>query len=148
MNTLLKEHTEPKQYPNCFGCGADNPIGLRLQYRRIGDAVVTEFTPGDEHEGWPDIVHGGIITTLLYEVMENFAYRNGTIAMMRGMHTSFRRPAKIGKRITATARLEVSSDREISVTATLTQDKLIAEGSAKLITLTQERIESLGIAQP
>ena len=97
MNTLLKEHTEPKQYPNCFGCGADNPIGLRLQYRRIGDAVVTEFTPGDEHEGWPDIVHGGIITTLLYEVMENFAYRNGTVAMMRSMHTSFRRPAKTGR---------------------------------------------------
>ena len=148
MNTLLKEHTEPKQYPNCFGCGADNPIGLRLQYRRIGDTVVTEFTPGDEHEGWPDIVHGGIITTLLYEVMENFAYRNGTIAMMRSMHTSFRRPAKIGERITATARLEESADREMSVTATLTQDKLIAEGRAKLITLTQERIASLGIAQP
>ena len=148
MNTLLKEHTEPKQYPNCFGCGADNPIGLRLKYRREGDAVVTEFTPGDEHEGWPDIVHGGIITTLLYEVMENFAYQNGTIAMMRSMHTSFRRPAKTGRRITATARLEVSADGEMSVTATLTQDKLIAEGRAKLITLTQERIESLGIAQP
>ena len=148
MNTLLKEHTEPKQYPNCFGCGADNPIGLRLQYRRIGDAVVTEFTPGDEHEGWPDIVHGGIITTLLYEVMENFAYRNGTIAMMRDMHTSFRRPAKTGRRITATARLEESADREMSVTATLTQDKLIAEGRAKLIILTQERIASLGITQP
>ena len=80
--------------------------------------------------------------------MENFAYQNGTIAMMRSMHTSFRRPAKTGKRITATARLEESADREMSVTATLTQDKLIAEGSAKLIALTQERIESLGIAQP
>jgi acyl-coenzyme A thioesterase PaaI-like protein len=148
LSTLSKEHTGPKQYPNCFGCGADNPIGLRLQYRREGDAVVTEFTPGDEHEGWPDIVHGGIITTLLYEVMENFAYQNGTIAMMRSMHTSFRRPAKTGRRITATARLEVSADREMSVTATLTQNKLIAEGRAKLITLTQERIASLGIAQP
>ena len=148
MSTISKEHTEPKQYPNCFGCGADNPIGLRLQYRREGDAVVTEFTPGDEHEGWPDIVHGGIITTLLYEVMENFAYQNGTIAMMRGMSTNFRRPAKTGRRITATARLEVSADHEMSVTATLTQNKLIAEGRAKLITLTQERIASLGIAQP
>ena len=148
MSTLLKEHTEPKQYPNCFGCGADNPIGLRLQYRRIGDAVVTEFTPGDEHEGWPDIVHGGIITTLLYEVMENFAYRNGTVAMMRSMHTSFRRPAKTGRRITATARLEVSSDHEMSVTGNLTQDKLIAEGTAQLVALPREHIESLGITQP
>ena len=148
MNTLLKEHTEPKQYPNCFGCGADNPIGLRLQYRREGDAVVTEFTPGDKHEGWPDIVHGGIITTLLYEVMENFAYQNGTVAMMRSMHTSFRRPAKTGRRITATARLEVSSGREMSVTANLTQDKLIAEGTAQLVALPREHIESLGITQP
>ena len=149
MNTLLKEHTEPKQYPNCFGCGADNPIGLRLQYRREGDAVVTEFTPGDEHEGWPGIVHGGIITTLLYEVMENFAYQNGTIAMMRSMHTSFRRPAKTGRAHHGnSAPRRERRPREMSVTATLTQDKLIAEGRAKLITLTQERIASLGIAQP
>ena len=145
MSTLLREHTGPKQYRNCFGCGADNPIGLRLQYRREGDAVVTEFTPGDEHEGWPGIVHGGIITTLLYEVMENFAYQNGTIAMMRGMSTNFRRPAKTGKRITATARLEVSADREMSVSANLTQDKLIAEGTAQLVALTPDRIQILGI---
>ena len=145
MSTLLREHTGPKQYRNCFGCGADNPIGLRLQYRGEGDAVVTEFTPGDEHEGWPGIVHGGIITTLLYEVMENFAYQNGTITMMRGMSTNFRRPAKTGKRITATARLEVSADREMSVSANLTQDKLIAEGTAQLVALTPDRIQILGI---
>ena len=50
-------------YSNCFGCGEDNPIGLCLKYRFEGDALVTDFTPGSEHEGWPGIVNGGIIAT-------------------------------------------------------------------------------------
>ena len=135
-----------KSYPNCFGCGANNPVGLRLTYRNEGDAIVTDFTPGGTHEGWPGIVHGGIISTLLYEVMENLAYRNGTIAMMRDMEVNFRRPAKIGKRITAIARLELSAGSKMSVTATLVQNNLIAEGSANLVALSDERINRLGIA--
>ena len=142
------EIVEPqRQYPNCFGCGADNPIGLRLRYRHEGDALLTEFTPGEAHQGWPGIVHGGIITTLLYEVMENFAYHNGAMPMMRNMQTRFRRPAKTGERITATASLINRNGREMSVTASLTQaqGELIAEGSAELVALRPEHIERLGI---
>ena len=142
----VEPHIEPEgKYPNSFGCGADNPIGLRLQYRREGDALVTEFTPGEEHEGWRGIVHGGIITTLFYEVMENFAYLNGTVAMMRDMNARFRSPAKIGEPIIAIARLGERAGREMSVSATLTQGKLIAEGSAQLVALRQEQIKRLGI---
>ena len=136
----------PQAYPNCFGCGANNPVGLHLTYRHEGDAVVTEFTPGGTHEGWPGIVHGGILATLLYEVMENLAYQNGTVAMMRDMEVSFRRPARIGKRIVAVARLELSADREMTVSATLVQNNLIAEGSAKLVALRDDQIDRLGIA--
>ena len=139
--------TQPQEYPNCFGCGADNSIGLHLRYRHQGEALVTEFTPEYAHEGWPGIVHGGIITTLLYEVMENFAYRNGTIAMMRDMDVKFLRPAHTGKRITALARLELNVGREMSLTATLVQDKVVAEGTAHLKSLTQEQINRLGITQ-
>ena len=134
-----------QKYPNCFGCGADNPIGLRLQYRWQDDALTTEFTPGDEHEGFSGIVHGGIITTLLYEVMENFSYLRGDIAMMRDMQTRFRSPAKIGERITARAWLDDRTARETTVTATLTQSKLIAQGTAQLVILSPERTKQLGI---
>ena len=150
MNTsftdLVKtEHEKVREYPNCFGCGKNNPFGLQLTFRDQGDALVTDFTPSGTHEGWPGIVHGGIISTLLYEVMENLAYRNGAVTMMRDLEINFRRPAKIGKRITAVARLELWADREMSVTATLVQNNLIAEGSANLVTLTPDRIQSLGI---
>ncbi len=132
-------------YPNCFGCGENNPIGLHLTYRKEGDAIVTDFMPGGAHEGWPGIVHGGIIATLLYEVMENFAYQNGTVTMMRNMDVRFRRPASIGKRITGIARLERSTDREFSIYATLVQNNIVAEGSAQLISLRDDQIARLGI---
>ncbi len=140
-----RSRDELQAYPNCFGCGPNNPVGLQLTYRFQGDALVTDFMPGGTHEGWPGIVHGGILATLLYEVMENFAFRNGIITMMRDMEVQFRRPANIGRNITALARLELSADREMSVTGTLVQNTVIAEGSARLVSLTQEHIDRLGI---
>ncbi len=145
MNTSFTELEKIQEYPNCFGCGQNNPFGLQLIFRHQGDALVTDFTPGGTHEGWPGIVHGGIISTLLYEIMENLAYRNGTVAMMRNLEVNFRRPAKIGKRITAVARLELCAGRDMSVTATLVQNNLIAEGNANLVALSQEQIDRLGI---
>jgi len=53
----------------CFACGTDNPIGLHLHFYRLGNAVCTDITLGKYHEGWQDIAHGGIISTLLDEVM-------------------------------------------------------------------------------
>ena len=64
-------------YPRCFGCGQENPIGLRLSFDHDGDALVARFVPGEDHQGWPGIVHGGIIATLLYEVLENFPHQRG-----------------------------------------------------------------------
>lgn len=138
----------PRRYPQCFGCGDANPIGLRLRYRREGERLVTEFTPGEAHQGWPGIVHGGIIATLLYEVMENLPHYAGTVAMMRGMQTRFRRPALTGERITAAAWLTSGAGREMRATAQLTrgEGELIAEGSADLVALREEHIRRLGIA--
>ncbi len=142
------EHT-PRRYPQCFGCGDANPIGLRLRYRREGERLVTEFTPGEAHQGWPGIVHGGIIATLLYEVMENLPYHAGKVAMMRGMQTRFRRPALTGERITAAAWLTSGgAGREMRATAQLTrgQGEIVAEGSADLVALGEDHIKRLGIA--
>jgi beta-phosphoglucomutase family hydrolase len=52
----------------CFACGEDNPIGLKLKPVYDGEKVRAEFTPGEYHQGWDNIVHGGILYTLLDEV--------------------------------------------------------------------------------
>jgi acyl-coenzyme A thioesterase PaaI-like protein len=54
---------------NCFVCGTHNPHGLHLRFRREGTEVLADFTPGTQHAGFRDIVHGGIIATALDEAM-------------------------------------------------------------------------------
>ena len=66
-----------REFPHCFECGPQYPFGLKLELRLEGDELETEFVPGEEHGGWPGTVHGGIITGLLYEVMENLPYHQG-----------------------------------------------------------------------
>ena len=53
----------------CFGCGDNNPIGLRLRFAYAGNGVEASFTPSAEHQGFHDVVHGGIISTVLDEAM-------------------------------------------------------------------------------
>jgi beta-phosphoglucomutase family hydrolase len=52
----------------CFGCGEDNPIGLKLRPVYDGEKVVVRFTPREQHQGWYNVTHGGIIFSILDEI--------------------------------------------------------------------------------
>jgi uncharacterized protein (TIGR00369 family) len=54
---------------SCFVCGESNSIGMKLRLETDGRIVQTRFTPRPEHIGFKQVVHGGIIATLLDEVM-------------------------------------------------------------------------------
>ena len=53
----------------------------RRLYRPI--LIAKSIAQSGEHQGWPGIVHGGIITSLLYEVLENLLYYQGVVTMMK-----------------------------------------------------------------
>ena len=129
-----------RPYPNCFGCGDENPFGLRLDMTVTDGELKTNFTPMPHHQGWPGIVHGGVISALLYEVMENWVYLNGIVTMMRSMNARLIAPAAVGQTISATSRLETREGREICVAAKLESDgKIIARGRASLVELDERR---------
>jgi acyl-coenzyme A thioesterase PaaI-like protein len=52
----------------CFACSQENPIGLKLKPVQDGNKVTAEFTAGKFHQGWDNVIHGGILYTLLDEV--------------------------------------------------------------------------------
>ena len=62
-------------YDGCFGCGKDNPIGLHLHMKRVDDHCEAVFTPQKEHESYGDRMHGGLVTTLLDEVMGDYVLK-------------------------------------------------------------------------
>lgn len=55
----------------CFGCGPDNPHGLRLRFRMLEDGctVETGLRPARHFAGVDGVLHGGIQSTVLDEVM-------------------------------------------------------------------------------
>jgi len=54
---------------SCFVCGEANALGLRQRFETDGRVVRTRFTPRPEHAGFQGVVHGGILATLLDEIM-------------------------------------------------------------------------------
>ena len=62
----------------CFACGSKNPIGLKLKFSLDDNNVMrTQFTPQKVHQGYKNVVHGGIIALILDEVMVNLLWKLG-----------------------------------------------------------------------
>ncbi len=81
------ENKQPNS-ANCFVCGRDNVNGLGLSFYEVGpDEVMAEVVIPSHFEGYPGIVHGGIVATMLDEIAER--------AAMIGEHTRFRLTAKL-----------------------------------------------------
>ena len=83
----------------CFACGKENPIGLRIQFHFDGESCTAEFTPGGNHVGWQDTVHGGIIYAALDDVMANVLYLQGRKAHTAKCEVRYRRPLRVGETI-------------------------------------------------
>jgi len=54
---------------SCFVCGEANPLGLKLRFETDGQLVHATFSPRPEHIGFKGVVHGGLIATVLDEIM-------------------------------------------------------------------------------
>ena len=58
----------------CFVCGRDNPRGLYMSFYDNGsNEVVSEYTVADEYQGYPGVVHGGVVAAMLDEVVARVA---------------------------------------------------------------------------
>jgi len=54
----------------CFGCGKDNPIGLKGQFYNLENGkIIALFKPGDDFQSYPQRLHGGITAAILDEVL-------------------------------------------------------------------------------
>jgi len=122
---------------SCFVCGESNPIGLNLRFDTDGHVVRTRFTPRLEHIGFKQVVHGGIIATLLDEIMvwacmaqtKRFAY-------CAEFTVRFQNPLRPGEETIATAELVTNRrDRIFEAKADLKDStgKILATATGKYL---------------
>jgi acyl-coenzyme A thioesterase PaaI-like protein len=116
-------------YHRCFGCGLDNPSGLRVRYFTEGEQVVAEFEPQPGHEGFPGYVHGGIIYTLLDEVLSRTAVLAGRWSRTGRMDVRYRTVAPLGERYVARAWVERWRGRSLAAAGEVrgADGRLVAE---------------------
>jgi uncharacterized protein (TIGR00369 family) len=117
----------------CFGCGQNNPIGMKLQFTKDGQTIRAEFTPDKMHQGWPGLLHGGILMTLLDEAMSNIAYATGNTCLTAAIEIRWRQPVKVAVPLVVTAWITRQRKKLIETAGkvTLKDGTVIAESTAK-----------------
>jgi acyl-coenzyme A thioesterase PaaI-like protein len=101
----------------CFACGERNPIGLKLQFRFEGDDYVTTFEVRPEYQGWAGIAHGGLLATVLDEVMARLLWEKGINAITGRLEVRYHQAVRIGDKPEIRGRVTRHSSRGVETTA-------------------------------
>ncbi len=114
----------------CFACGQLSEHGLHLDLHVEGETCWTELELSAAFQGWEGIAHGGIVATILDEVMAWALVATDAWGVTARMNIEFRRPVRVGKRIRAEGWLVERRRRLLSTAARLVD----AETGAELAT--------------
>lgn len=81
----------------CFVCGHDNPHGMRIRFE-LSDGGVAEalWTPREDWEGYPGIVHGGLVSTVLDEAMSKAVAATRNKTLTAELRVRYRLPVATG----------------------------------------------------
>jgi len=91
---------------SCFVCGESNPLGLNLRLFEDGEVVRARFTPCADHVGFKGVTHGGLLATVLDEIMVwACAVRTRHFAFCAEMTVRYLQPVSPGMALTAVGRL-------------------------------------------
>jgi len=131
---------------NCFACGTLNAHGLHLELHAADDRCWTEITLDRRFEGWEGIAHGGIVSTLLDEVMAWALVDHDLWGVTARMSVDFKRPVPIGRPVRAEGRV-VAVRRRLVDAAGVVIDRetgeILAEGEATYVGAPEARKQEL-----
>lgn len=129
------------EYKNCFVCGTNNPIGLNITFFRDQDKIRAEFVPESKHEGFKGIVHGGILFSILDEIMGRTAITTkGVMTMTVEVNIKYRKKVIVGEKIIFNAQMTKDLGRmiEAKAEARLEDGTLLTEAKGKFIVVSKE----------
>ena len=85
---------------HCYVCGPENTVGFQLPFARDGDhgsrAVYTALA---EHCGWPGLLHGGVVFSLMDEALAYALHFQGLTGVTARVATRFRQPVPVGAKL-------------------------------------------------
>ena len=135
----------------CFACGPENPIGLKMEFFTDGKTVYSWPMVSTQLCGWKSVVHGGIVTTMLDEVMSWAAYQIiRKLILTRSIHVDFMHPVPAERPLRAEGAVkEITRDTEGVLTARLFDDvdRLCAKATGVFALMKPKIARRLGIIE-
>jgi acyl-coenzyme A thioesterase PaaI-like protein len=105
------QNVSAREHPNCVVCSQDNPQGLGVRFEVLADGSVQgDFACQGAYEGYPGIIHGGVLSALLDGAMLHCLFAIGCRAVTVDLSIQFRHPVKVRTPATVRARLLGRSD--------------------------------------
>lgn len=95
----------------CFACGKENPIGLKIEFSYDGEVCTGEFTGTENHVGWENTVHGGIIYSALDDVTANVLWLSERRAHTAKCEIRYRQPLLVGETVSLKGWVEKEKGR-------------------------------------
>jgi uncharacterized protein (TIGR00369 family) len=106
---------------HCFACGSLNASGLQLDLHVEPGRSWTEFTLDSRFEGWEGVVHGGILCTILDEVMAWALVGEDNWGVTARMNVAFRRPVEVGRTVRAEGWITEARRRVVDTAARIVE---------------------------
>jgi uncharacterized protein (TIGR00369 family) len=127
----------------CFGCGPDNPDGMRLKF--VADDAnrhfICRFKLPKRFVGPPGHAHGGIIATILDEAMGKVNKFRHVTALTSELTVNYLKPVPLGKPLTAVGwEKSVRGRTHINVAEIRDGDTVLARGRGKFIAIDAEKM--------
>jgi len=139
-------------YQRCFACGQHNPYGLQMVFRLEDNAVVSDFFPREEYQGFPGMIHGGIVAVVLDEALNRTSLLTNHPAwtMTGRLDIRYRRYVPYGPLLRVRAMLGMQRGRMVRASGklTLAEDERVvfAEAQGSFMALDAAVVEEVANA--
>lgn len=151
MDSTLYRPLPHRGNHKCFGCSPHNDSGLKMKFFTDGSKVVSWPRVPDHLGGWGKIVHGGVTTTMLDEIMGWAAmYLLKRVTLTKSIQVEFLKPIFVGQPLRIEGMpSETVSDREAVMSGFLYngEDELCARATARFALFTIEEVKRKGIVE-
>lgn len=128
---------------NCFGCSSNNHAGLQMTFYEDGDEIISKWMPDPHFQGYINMVHGGIQSTLIDEIASWVVFiKMKTGGVTSKLTTKFRKPLVISDgEVTIRAKVIEKKSRIVEIDVKLYNGKgvLCSESVAEYFLLTSEK---------
>ncbi|MBM4288852.1 MAG: PaaI family thioesterase [Deltaproteobacteria bacterium] len=129
----------------CFACGSRNPkgIGMQVHYLEESETAESLLVLPREYQGWQEVIHGGILATLLDEIMMHAVWHFAGPGLTLGLEVQFRQPLAPGEPVLVRGHLTEAKGSRLKARGEIVRqsdNRLIANSQGRFLLLQEGKV--------